>query len=386
MIKDVIEFINNVDYQNKQQLIQYIQLRFELTKDRSVFYNNHFAIRFSQAKTESFANTVLSISSLRKFDNKPFIVCLILPNNPKKNRFFLANSTFLRKISHSSQELRLNNIKGSFNGSDIVKEFCGIANEPENFDELFTIHQSISFEENLIRLVDSTNSIVPSGIKFQESIGNIPIILQAPIRALKFIESQEYSILNNELIALVRKYSKEILLASLIENVNIRGRVIEFLISGNDAELKKQLIHSLRHKTTFPAITTENNLGDYIRVFENKFSTATDIKTKILILSSNPKAYNIDKVLEFLAKESTVFLFFFVGIDFSNMINTRLVSIFHNELLEGTLLLKHWSGRNSRGVTQLKGSTIDILFQEENFANSIKIAEAQTFLQKLIEL
>ena len=40
----------------------------------------------------------------------------------------LANTTFLHKISHSSQDLRVDNIKGSFNGHDIMREFEGVCN------------------------------------------------------------------------------------------------------------------------------------------------------------------------------------------------------------------------------------------------------------------
>ena len=69
------------------------------------------------------SNTVLSLSALQKYDDKPFIVCIVTPDT---NYMMLANSTFLKKISHSSQELRVDNIRGSFNGSDIMIEL-GVA-------------------------------------------------------------------------------------------------------------------------------------------------------------------------------------------------------------------------------------------------------------------
>ena len=80
---------------------------------------------------------------------------------PLKNYLYLANTSFLKKISHSSQQLRENNIRGSFNGSDIVRHFEGIANSPENFDRLFNIHAGVGFEGNLVRLVEATNNISP---------------------------------------------------------------------------------------------------------------------------------------------------------------------------------------------------------------------------------
>ena len=87
-------------------------------------------------------------------------------------------------------------------------------------------------------------------------------------------------------------------------------------------------------------------MGDYQRVFDN-FFTETDVKTKIMILSSNPKAYNLDKILEFLSNDKSVFMFYFVGVDPIRIVNTVLVSMFQTDLLRVTIFLKHWAGRNT---------------------------------------
>src|SRR3990167_5453721 len=159
-----IEFLQSKNgVGNKSVLIKKVQKEFGLTKDRSVYYCENFAIRFSSSHSLSFSNTVLSLSNLQKYDELPFLVCLV---TPKKNVVYLANTTFLQKISHSSQQLRENNIRGSFNGSDIMREFEGITNSGENFDRLFNIHIGLGFEGNLIRLVEATNNIIPSEKKF----------------------------------------------------------------------------------------------------------------------------------------------------------------------------------------------------------------------------
>ncbi len=55
--------------------------------------------------------------------------------------------------------------------------------------------------------------------------------------------------------------------------------------------------------------------------------------------------------------------------------------MFDSDLLEGTFLLKHWAGRNSRGVTQLDGRKIkEVLFKCKN---EIKIEYGK---QKLISM
>lgn len=43
-----------------------------LVKDRSVYYCDDFALRFSSSAGRRFGNTVLSLSNLRKYDDRPF--------------------------------------------------------------------------------------------------------------------------------------------------------------------------------------------------------------------------------------------------------------------------------------------------------------------------
>jgi hypothetical protein len=296
----------------------------------------------------------------------------------------IANTTFLKKISHSSHELRVNNIRGSFNGSDIVREFEGIHNTEANIARLFDIHAEIGFEGNLVRLVEATNRISPSGEKYGIGKKALSNILKAPRRAIDFLVSGDFPKLKSDLDAKVRKYRKEILLAALIENVNVRGRMIEYLIAGEDERLRQELVSVLRSGSrSIPPFKTDNALGDYRRHFD-AFDTETDVKTKIMILSSNPKAYNLDKMLEFLASNRSVFLFYFIGVDPGKIVNTVLVSMFQQRLLQSTILLRHWSGRNSRGVTQFEGKAInDLIAMPES---AIDEGSAIAFLKRIIDL
>jgi hypothetical protein len=341
-VKDVITFLQEQDGINdKAKLTKLVVEKFGLTKDRSVYYSQTVAIRFSASATANFGNTVLSLSKLQKFDDRPFVVCLV---TPKINHIFLANTTFLKKVSHSSHELRENNIRGSFNGSDIRREFDGIPNTPENLDRLFNIHAPIGFEGNLARLVEATNNISPTGRKFEVSSSAKTVILGAPDRAVAFVASPDFSDLKRDLDAKVARFTNEILLAALIENVNVRGRIIEYLIAGHDDRLKQELIDALRNRARgLPQFKTENALGDYVRRFDNYY-TETDVKTKIMILDSNPKAYNLDKILEFLSMPTSVFMFYFVGVDPTKIVNTVLVSMFQTMLLKSTILLSVSAG------------------------------------------
>jgi len=366
---------------SKANLASIIADKLHLVKDRSVYYCADYAVRFSSSAGRNFGNTVLSLSKLQKYDDRPFIVCLVTPS---QNYCLIANTTFLKKISHSSHELRENNIRGSFNGSDIVREFEGVSNVSENIGRLFAIHAEIGFEGNLCRLVEATNDIVPSGNKYDVSAEASVAILEAPKRAMRFVGSEDCAVLKEELDTQVKKFKTEILLAALIENVNVRGRIIEYLIAGEDESLRQQLISALKDGDRgIPQFKTENMLGDYHRSFD-VFDTETDVKTKIMILHSNPKAYNLDKMIEFLAGDRSVFMFYFVGVDPGKVVNTVLISMFQKDLLGSTILLRHWAGRNSRGVSQFEGKTInDLIVTPDSAIDELKSVE---FLKRVMDL
>lgn len=381
-ISEIIDFFTSIKIFNKEQIIDMFVKKFNLTKDRKVYYNNFISIRFSFSKNGSFSNTVLSLSALQKFDDRPFFVALI---SPVGNQIFLANTSFLSKISHSSHQLRINNIKGSFNGSDIMKNVSGVRNVPTNFKHLyFDIHVNSTFEENLERLVESTNNIEAKKIKFNVG-GKIQIIMSSVDKSIEFINSRCFKILQDDLDDRVKKHFESILTASYIDNVKTRGQIIEYLIASNDEDVKTQLYKNLKSGTPLPTYTLHNGLGDYHKKFDN-FDSETDIKVKVLIFGSAPKGYNLDKFLEFLSENNSVFLFYFVGVDQKeNDILPKLVSVFDKNLLNTTHIQFHWAGRNSRGVTQFDGSKIEqiILSKDKTFIDKTKSLD---FLKKIIDM
>lgn len=374
IIGQLIDFVSSQDgITDKPRLSAAVQETFNLVCDRRVFYCEWFAIRFCSAASRNFGNTVLSLSALHKYDDRPFFVCLV---TPAQNHLILANTTFLRKISHSSLELRRDNIKGSFNGSDIMREFEGVANIPQNFEFLYTSHENYTFEENLDRLVEATNNISPTGKRFVPSQAQVDCIRESVDRAISFLNSEEYEILNDDLNSRVRAAETEIAIAAFIDNVNLRGRIIEYLIT-EEGTLRTTLMRCLREKEPLPDIFTSDDLGDYEREFEH-YLTETDIKTKVLFLSSNPKGYNIDKLLAFLSKEKSVYLVYIVAIDEDGTIQTRLCSMFNRQLLSGTRIIKHWAGRNSRGVAQYDGRTLEDIV--EAFDYEIDYEDSQDYI------
>ena len=385
MNTEVRRFINYIESQkqisNKDTLIQLCQADFHLTQDRTVFHNRFFAVRFSYSKNGSFSNTILSLSKLEKFDRIPFFVVLVCGN--QDNKIFLSNTTLLKKISHSSKQLAMTNIKGSFNGSDIMRSINELDNIPTNFDKLFAIHEGMEWEDNLQRLVDASAEIKPISSKFVPSEEETVHILEAPTRAIKFITSSNFDILLDDLKSRCENAKDAILAASHIENVNIRGRLIEALITTSNAERTSILNDLANMENLLPVYDTKNGLGDYVRRFDDA-DTYTDIKTKIIYLNSNPKAYNIDKFLKCMSEDKSVFMFFFIGINEEGITNTILCSVFHNELLNATRLQEHWAGRSTRGVAQFSGDKINDLLCRERFENSLDIDNAKEFLSNLL--
>ena len=77
------EFVDYIVYHapqhNKQVVEDDVSAHFNLTKDRKVYHNEYFAVRFNYSKSSSdlFSNTILSLSALEKYDKIPFFVVLV---------------------------------------------------------------------------------------------------------------------------------------------------------------------------------------------------------------------------------------------------------------------------------------------------------------------
>lgn len=378
----VDDIVSTAPTGDKDSVIKYVCSKYPFTLDRKVYYCRYFAVRFSYSQSGAFSNTVLSLSALQKYDKIPFFVVLV--RNGASNVIYLANSTFLSKISHSSKELTMCNIKGSFNGSDIVKEYNGLKNSPENFDELFALHEGLEWDDNLFRLVEASSAIKPKSQKFNPNEAELCNIYNSVSRASSFVTSENLQVLNQDLNERCNKCRDAILVASHIENVNLRGRLIEFLITADDA-LRDRISAILRDREQLlPEFSTHDDLGDYIRVFENG-KTYTDIKTKILYLDSAPKAYNVDKFLEKMAESDSSFFFFLIGIDEHGVFNTALCSVYHDDLIDASVVQHHWAGRATRGVVQLNGKVLNQILNDKAFVNNIDQQKATNYLKDLLD-
>lgn len=384
-LREFVDYIVSVAHRhNKQTLIVAASQTFGLKKDGKVYYTETFSVRFCHSKGQDgkFSGTVLALSKLQKYDSKPFLVVLTTSG---ENYVYLANTTFLNKISHSSKELREDNIVGSFLGSNIIRNFQDIENCADNVERLYAFHLDSTPEENLRRLVDSTNAIEAKGKKYQPDEIAKNNIFSSISRAIKFVKSKHFSDLCNDLHDRVEQCKEAILAAAHIENVNIRGRLIEVLICCDPAK-RLELLREIRSmEQNIPRYKSENELADFVKSYPDVVSY-TDVKTKVLYLKSNPKAYNIDKFLECMAFDSSVFMFYFVGVNEEGVACTALCSAYHRELVDATYIQHHWCGRNSRGVTQFDGECIESILNNAKFQNVIEEEQVNDYLHKLLSL
>jgi len=361
IINEIIEMSKEftVPY-NKQTIVDSIMKKFNLSKKRKVYYNDKISFRFSSAKT-GYSNTFLGFQKILDNDAKPLVACIIREDTIE---FLLANSTFINCISHSSKNLSVDNIRGSANLSNIIREFSDLKNEPQNFPRLFDLHLEIFQIDNIERIVENTLHIKAKGERFNPTDAQLTTIRKSPA-FIKGIESEsEFVELREELYQKVTELKNEILETSSIDNVNLRGNAIEQLITEDE---------------------NSHELGDIFEIISDNCSIIIDVKSKLLNYSSAPKAYNIDKLLEAISNEKTYFGYLFVGVDDeSNEVKVNLVSLLDKFLISNTKIQHHWSGINSRGTAQLTDNIKNVFAKD--FQKEIDIEQSKAFIEKLINL
>ncbi len=345
---------------NKQSIVDSIVKKFKLSKSRKVYFNDKISIRFSSAKS-GYSNTFLGFQKILDNDSKPLVACIIRVDSIE---FLLSNATFINCISHSSKNLSIDNIKGSANLSNIIREFSELKIKPKNFPKLFEMHSEILQKDNIERIVENTLQIKAKGERFSPDESQLEIIRKSPENIKEIEEETEFIELKEELIQKVIDLKEEILKTSSIDNVNIRGNTIEQLITEDE---------------------NSHELGDIFEVINDNCSIIIDVKSKLLNYSSAPKAYNIDKLLEAISNDKTYFGYLFIGVDDkSNEVKVSLVSFLDKFLITNTKIQHHWSGKNSRGTAQLTDNIKNVF--NEKFKNEIDIKESKAFVEKLIGL
>jgi hypothetical protein len=361
-LNKAINFLINYKKQNcnatKESLSLAFIKEFNPKIKRSLYMCNDFCIRFCEVNTNNFTGTVLCLSALKQVDHNPIIACIV---KKTELNFYLINSTFIKKVSHSSKGLTLNKVKGSFNGSDVIINYFGIKNEKGNFQKLFAEHRNLGWKSNFERIVKETSNIEPKKNKFLPSNLQRENILNAPNNCDLSIKDGSFNSIKKYLDEKVNNNKILILNQANNENNKTRGDNIESIITCNK---------------------NDNNLGDLNLKCRN-WNFSIDIKTHIIGKNSSPKVYNIDKMLSFISDKNNIFLLYFLQIDILNgEISTKLVSIFDDEILNSTRIQTHWSGIDSRGTTQLSSMNHKIF--DSNYNSIISLEKARSYLNNLL--
>ena len=346
--------------ETKDRVVRAVQQRFGLEKDGALLVGPAFAIRFCQSKfTESFANAVVAIGKVVKHDDRPIVVCVVTPAGC---RFLLANTTFLTKVSHSSHALARGHLRGSILGSDILREVQGVQNAPECFAELTRIHARADRTANLERIVAATRA--PSTREFwMPGIDGRAHLRAAPALARALGVHPDYATVCGKLDAILKLQRAKILVAARNPNPKTRGDQIESIITGT---------------------ASQHAVGD-IEFDVVVGVLSVDIKSKLSGKASSPKAWNIDKTLQDLAKGRRLLSMYFVRVDAqTGVIDARLVSIFDRTLVLASRPQRHWSGRGTRGAIQLT-NTLDGIWSP-GYVEAVDVTAAQAFLERLIAI
>ena len=370
-IEEIVNYIKDYVKNNegklakeiKPSLVKKFKEKFSPQKDGAVYYFSKFSIRFSSVDNgEGGSNTVCGLRKILKHDDNPCISCVI---RPQKVDFSLMNSTFIKKVSHSSPHLDNGNIRGSINLSDIFMEYDKISNTLDNFDELFPIHMHKNQENNIERIIKATKNINPNGVKYCPTKEEKKRISMSSVWANKMSKDKEYLSVANKLKKKVENEKDKIIKIAEIDNVNTRGNNIEKIITG---------------------LEPSHDLFDMIETIYDLTSMGVGIKTKVLSKNSNPTLYSVDKMLKFLAEGYNLFSLFIIMIDIEKKeIKTCLVSILDKTIIEATTIQQHWSSKNKRGHAQLRFDKCEKILNEI-YSEYIDIKIAKTFLKNLIKM
>lgn len=398
-IASLVNFLNQYSGQvDKRKLEAMLASTLGLKKVGKLWVSSSYAIRVSSSKKDSptFSNTVLGLNKLLDFDSKIPVFCVVV--QPSIIRSFLMNSSFINKLSHSAQTLSVDKITGSFNGNNILREVAGLKNQPENFKELYLIHVKNLREDPSAQLVRIINASKSSELKSKNpkaqprlfSPTDLQNIKDALNRTRSFVSSPHFNTLREKLRRSAMQHAKPIVQAAKIQNSTMRGRVIEYLMCAPASQEKDDLIKALEQDNfcfldTFCPV--DHAFGDHLETLGD-FSVAVDVKSKLSGTKSNPKAFNIEKFLEFHKSPNSVFLFFFITINQEKGIikSPRLTPCLESNLLEGYLTQKHWSARGSRGTTQMTLKSLEVLFSTDELTISLDDSVFESKLEDWLEL
>lgn len=139
---------------SKKALAAAVTTQSDLQLDKALLISTHSVLRISQM--DEVGNDSHEVAAFRKlcdYDDRPIVTCLL---TSRGMRLVLANTSLLEKVSSRSYKLSTDNITGSILDTDIRSALNGVANVPENFEQLLAAHENSDLTENIARIVATT--------------------------------------------------------------------------------------------------------------------------------------------------------------------------------------------------------------------------------------
>ena len=78
----------------KDKQLVALGLQIRRLREAKAISQEEVAVRFCYSAEAGFSNCVISLSTLKNFDDRPFLVCLLKPSGVET---FLANSTMINR-------------------------------------------------------------------------------------------------------------------------------------------------------------------------------------------------------------------------------------------------------------------------------------------------
>ncbi|MBL7983187.1 MAG: hypothetical protein JNL52_15405 [Flavobacteriales bacterium] len=285
---------------------------------------------------KSNSNTVTSLKNILKHDDVPFIAVFL---DRAAVRFMLANSSLVKKASHSSQGITHQRIKGSINGGDILHALGDTPNDREHIEQLFAQHEMEDHSEHRERIVEATLAIKGRASSAAPDWELVERNLSAGSELLDNATLEE---IRAKLFTRVEQMKEAILACASHTTPKAFGDCVERMILGAD-----------------PA----HALGD-IHFADGRI--AVDIKARKAGVPSSPKAVNVQKLVDHLSKGPGATLYFMVTVDVaSGTLSCNLIQMLHTDLLPHYWHDVRWSGRDSLGTLSFKGDLSSVLSAKE---------------------
>jgi len=236
----------------KAELVERLKAELNLAssgRSKSLCIGAHIVVKAIDARAgktgQRIPNTVLSLRRLGEFDDRPVIGAAVRSDGVD---WFCMNSTFITQVSHSSNHLSTERVRGSFLGTDVANELVAadgtssrkLAKTVSNLSALYAWHRTFDWQVNLSRIVEATQGRTSLREAFQLDDDDKAAICENLKATTAAAAGQRYSVAWKALDAAIQAVSAEVIAAaSASTDPKSRGDRIEEVVVGACSALEE---------------------------------------------------------------------------------------------------------------------------------------------------